>query len=44
MQRLSQLEERVSLNSRKASKPPFNDGPATPARHSKPASSKKIGG
>jgi transposase len=44
MQRLSLLEERVNLNSRNSSKPPSSDGPATPARPSKPPSGKKLGG
>ncbi|MBD3893994.1 IS66 family transposase [Hydrogenophaga sp.] len=45
MQRLSWLEERVSLNSRNSSKPPSSDGPATPpARPSKSPSGKKLGG
>lgn len=44
MKRLSQLEERVNLNSRNSSKPPSSDGPATPARPNKVRSGKKLGG
>jgi transposase len=44
MQRLSLLEERVTLNSRNSSKPPSSDGPAAPTRPSKPKSGKPLGG
>lgn len=44
-QRLSQLEERLKLNSRNSSKPPSSDGPGTPpAPRQRPRSGKKAGG
>lgn len=44
-QRLSQLEERLKLNSRNSSKPPSSDGPGTPpAPRPRPRSGKKVGG
>jgi transposase len=44
MQRLSELEERLKLNSRNSSKPPSSDGPGTPPRTSRPKSGKRLGG
>lgn len=43
MQRLSELEERLKLNSRNSSKPPSSDGPDTPGRASRPKSGKRLG-
>ena len=43
MQRLSELEERLKLNSRNSSKPPSSDGPGTPPRASRPNSGKRLG-
>jgi len=44
MQRLSELEERLKLNSRNSSKPPSSDGPGTPPRAPRPKSGKRLGG
>jgi transposase len=44
MQRLSELEERLKLNSRNSSKPPSSDGPGTPPRAPRPKSGKRPGG
>lgn len=43
MQRLSELEERLKLNTRNSSKPPSSDGPCTPPRASRPKSGKRLG-
>lgn len=43
VQRLSELEERLKLNSRNSSKPPSSDGPGTPPRVSRPKSGKRLG-
>ena len=44
MQRLSELEERLKLNSRNSSKPPSSDGPEVPTRAPRPKSGKRLGG
>lgn len=44
MQRLSELEERLKLNSRNSSKPPSSDGPGTPPCAPRPKNGKRLGG